>query len=317
MVNNNEKILVIFAAMSDLDPSMNEYLDDLKKRYTWSKEAQAEFFSMKRTLHQVSYDLDKIARFEKRKEKKLEDLTIRVRKEAKQLNEFYTENVDKKGERGLEELIDLKQAEFTPEYAENMKNYLKRPLRGINHSRLNYALERRKELQEANIEREIVANKLSRRIRSISSQQMKSLKTVKLSRLKSYLHPLIVEMKRYEINEQVNTLNQKVMNVEDNRFVRPERPSYKKITSILNYLVSQEMRIIRGYTVLDHVIPLYESLNHLRRAIWSKREYVGTYNAYDAFRKQVIELESYYHKSYVQAEGDPKNYHGHYANEYE
>lgn len=317
MKNNNEKILAIFTAMNDLDPLMNDYLSSLKKRHNWSKEVQAEFFSMKRTLHQVSYALDKISRSEKRKEKKLEELTLRVRKEASRLNELYIENVDKKGERGLEELMDLKQVDFTPKYAESMRSYLVRPLRGINHSRLNYALERRKELQEINIEREIAVTKLSRRIRSISSQQMKSFKRIKLNRLKNYLHPLIVEMERYGINDQVNTLNQKIINVDDARFDRPKRPSYKKITSILNYMVSQDMRIVRGYTVMDNAIPLYESLNHLRSSIWSKREYVGTYNAYESFRKQVSELERYYRKSYVQAEGSPKNYHGHYANEYE
>lgn len=317
MANNNEKILVILNAMNELDPLMNNYLLILKKRYTWSKEAQADFYSIRRSLHQVSSNLEKIVRQEKRKEKQLEELTLKVRKEAEILNDYYIENVDKKGERGLEELMDLKQVDFTPRYAGSMKTYLTRVLRGINHSRLNYALERRQELKEANIEREEAIIRVSQRLKAISARQVRSLKTIKLEHLKDELHPLITEMKRYEINDQIDVLNNKIMRIDNYRFDRPPRPSYKEITAILNSIIAQENRIVRGYTVLDYAIPLYDSLNHLRQSIWAKREYVGTLNAYEAFKRRVVELESYYKKSYKQANGKPKNYHGHYAGEYE
>lgn len=55
MVKNNEEISAIFSAMNDLDPLMNNYLRVLKKKTCLIERNASRIFSIRRTLHQISY----------------------------------------------------------------------------------------------------------------------------------------------------------------------------------------------------------------------------------------------------------------------
>lgn len=311
MANNNEKILNLLQTGEQLKPLAAEYLNQLNRRYEWMQEARSRFFAARRQLNTASRELRREAKKEKKNEDLLQSLTGMVVKEASRLYEQYTDKFGR-SERGLAELVLLTPDAFTTSYADSMSAYIVKNIKTIRTRRLLSMLEKRDGIKAPDYARATELMASSRELKRMIETNMQGYKQFYenngIDILNSEVQLVVDKIEDLDANEISSSIHNAISLLQDNP--EPERPDGKEIVELLHATRSPQMYISRGYTVLEYSRNVYKSMNNLQRALREKREYIGTKNALERYLNSLDLLMEYYHKSYVQAGGTPRNYHG-------
>lgn len=312
MVNNNEKIMNLLLVKENLNPIIPGYLDALKKRYEWTKNARSEFFKAKRTINALSVEMARNAKKYERQDEKITETVAAIRKESIRLLDDNPE-ISHEGKRGLEELSELKVNNFTQDYAETMVVYIKKNVR-VSKRKLLALLRKKYSATVINQERIILAKQLAKRLNSLLITYMnRGYKQFELIAFVEDATLIVKEMKDNNFQDQADELQEVVNRL--NNWQEPARPNPEELIEVLHEARKPDMYVKRGYTVMNYTRPVYKNMNYFHRALREKREYVGTQNAYKRLIDKLDDLEAYYRQHYVQAGGKPSNYHGHYAGE--
>ena len=310
MPNNNEKIKNLLLTKEKIAPIMPNYLSALKTRYEWTNTARSEYFKLKRTINGVSAEMARIAKKIERKEAEFNDLVLQIQRESAELLD-NNPDLTNEGKRGLEELSELKQADFTEDYSETMITYIKKYVK-VSKRELLYLLRKRHSASLKYSQSPILAKRSSRQLKLLVDDYMRgSFKQFSADECITNLR--LITRKMSDNGFQAQAENLQNINIEN--WKEPSRPDSSELIEILHNVRQPDLYINRGYTVLDYVRPVYKSMNYFHRALRESREYVGTKNAYDRFMQKLDALDEYYREHYVQAGGKPANYHGHYAGE--
>lgn len=311
MAYNNEKIQNLLAITDEIDPLMQKYLDGLKRRYEWSQSARAEYNRIRKDVTNIANELQRYSKKGQRVEDTLNNLALSVRNEASSLNDIYIDEVDTKGERGLEELSELRMSDFTVDYAETMHSYIKKNV-PIKKGRLLALLRKRVNVKTIDTEKFEVAKKIGRQLEEVANEYLKKgYKHFSSSEFAANIAPIVRKLQANDFSEEASQLQQTNLMLPE----EPERPNNQEIIEILHKARSPAMYISQGYTSPMFVRPVYKDMNYFQRALRENREYVGTENAYTRLKLSLSDLYEYYTAFYVQAGGTPRNYHGHYAGE--
>lgn len=315
MPNNNEKIKNLLLCRDNLTPLMEVYLDQLKKRYEWSREARTSFFRVKRIIFSISSDLKKEAKKEEKKADLINELILEIRRESAEIIDNFQSQISPDGIKGLSELSELTRRNFTVDYADTMHGFI---LRNVNvpKRKLLYSLRKRANIDYANSERIRVAEWASEQLTLLADNYMgRSYKGFKHGEFASELKKILTVLQKFSFFTQSERLHE-ILRWE-NDWNEPEYPDTEDIVDVLHAARQPSMYIRRGYTVLEYSRVVYKSMNYFHRAVREKREYIGTKRAYNRLIDALSALGSYYNSQYVQGGGQPKNYHGHYAGEHE
>lgn len=310
MPNNNEKIKNLLLIEEKLAPIMPDYLTALRIRYEWINNARSEYLKLKRTINSVSSEMARIAKRVEKRELELTNLVLQIKKESIELLD-NNPDISSEGKRGLEELSVLTQNDFTENYSETMITYIKKHVK-VSKRRLLYLLRKRHSASLKYSLSSTLASYFSKQLQLLVNEYMQgSFKRFSADECITNLKLIIKKMSDNGFQDQAEKL--KAVNIES--WKEPPRPNSDEIVEILHNARQPDLYINRGYTVLEYVRPVYKSMNYFHRSLREKREYVGTKNAYYRFLQSLDELNEYYCEHYVQAEGRPANYHGHYAGE--
>lgn len=310
-MQNNEKILNILQLKSDITNEAKDYLNQLQTRYEWSQDARSSFYSARRTINEVTHELNILSRRLSRNSDRYEQYIQRIKNEAERLNSKYSDMYNKE-EPYLSELSILALNSIIDDgYVEEASAYLQRNLSTLGVRKLQNLLATLSEIGVPNLEKIEIINTNTAFLDAIINNEMTGYKQFfkeNVSQFDSDISTVINNLNSIELDGYSEQLNQAKTSL--NIVKEPTRPIGDTLMDLLDQMDASDAKLTEGYTAPEFAEPVYDSVRYLKRALREDREFKGTESALERFENAVDLLDTYYHTFYWQAGGTPRNNHG-------
>lgn len=290
-LTNNEKILHILNTQDAMNPLLNDYLVQLKKRSDWQQCHKKNYLKIVAELNQLKSQESK----KQIQQKNIVHLFNKAKSEASIII-MYNSEIRFVHFEIFYQFIQLSEVnQQTVQLMILLKSKLSK------ESLLAAMLEKLIALCFAMSKKDYhqflyYSQFFTKGIRFYQTLSQKQL-VVYLGKILSLCQKSHLDT--YKLNELI------MMVINEKEY--PEKPNPEILLAMLHKMRMPKMYIKRGYTVLNYYQPLIYAMNNLRRVLRESREYTSFYHAVINYNNAVNNLRNYYHTNYLQVGGMPKN----------
>lgn len=286
-MTNNEKILHIIDNYEEVIPYLQAYLKQLKECYEYANNQRANYIELVSSLNEFKRTLAKRLQ----EQKYVESLFKMAIKEAQNI-------LDQNDNEVIEALLEtLKNQSFEEEQFSQVVKIL-----GANNP-LSYLL---KEIQTENVQ-------------TIPEESYRNAKEYIIYYTQSYREyqkmdkaDIVKNVKSLiswgeEAGLEISGLEVALWLIEDDLRTEPIKPDPSELLDMLSKIRNPIAYISRGHTILNLYRPYISAMDHLRRVLRNRSGYLSVSRAIMRYYKAVRDIHEYYHNSYIQGGGTPKD----------